>query len=137
MKRAGTRSSRPGYRPIAAALKRQIIKGRLAPGQQLPGHQDLRSRFGTTKVTVQRALDLLQAEGFLTAERFRGTFVSPHPPHLSRYALVFPWDENDRRSQFYEGLRREAAKLAGPERDRVKVQKVPSVHHRFHSGSIA
>ncbi len=75
---------------IVQELRSQIIAGTLSPGAQLPTRVQLQERFGTTNVTVQRALDRLIREEFVYANGRRGTYVAEAPPHLSRYALVFP-----------------------------------------------
>ncbi len=68
----------------------QIVAGLLSPGQKLPTRDELTHAFGTTRDTVQRAFDVLIEHGFISTEGRRGTFVAPHPPHLARYALIFP-----------------------------------------------
>ena len=75
---------------IAERLRVQIVSGEFQPGSRLPTRSELEARFGTTATTVQRAFDVLAADGFVEARGSRGTFVAEHPPHLSRHALVFP-----------------------------------------------
>lgn len=75
---------------IVAQLRSEIVGGTLMPGAQLPTRVELKERFGTTSVTVQRALDRLMREEFVYANGRRGTYVADSPPHLSRYALIFP-----------------------------------------------
>jgi len=96
---------------IERQLRRQIVEGEFAPGTRLPTHSDLIVHFGTTKVTVQRALDTLSREGFITTDGRRGTFVSKYPPHTSRYAIVFPDPLNENWSGFYHSLREEALRM--------------------------
>jgi DNA-binding LacI/PurR family transcriptional regulator len=42
-----------------------------------------------SRVTIQKALDRLQKDGYVVAQRRLGTFVSENPPHLSRFGLAF------------------------------------------------
>jgi hypothetical protein len=74
---------------IASVIRRQIVDGTLRPGERLPTRVELERQFGASTVTVQKALDRLSRDGFVAARRRHGTFVVDHPPHLSRYALVF------------------------------------------------
>lgn len=75
---------------ILAQLRGDIVQGRIALGSKLPTHIELAQRFAVSNVTIQRALDRLVHEGFVATQGRRGTFVTQRPPHLSRYALVFP-----------------------------------------------
>ncbi len=74
---------------IEQTLRREIIEGRIRPGGRLPSWLELERRFATGPLTVQQAVDSLSRDGFVVARGQRGTFVADHPPHLSRYALVF------------------------------------------------
>jgi len=92
------------HRNIFSHLHEQIIQGDLAPGQKLPTREELQQTFNVSSVTVQKVLDRLIHDGFLEAYRGRGTFVAPHPPHLSQYGLVFI-DDAGGRIRFYKMLR--------------------------------
>ena len=99
---------------IARDLRRGITAGVLAPGAQLPTRLELESKYGTTSVTIQRALDRLVRDEFIYVNGRRGTYVSPHPPHLSRYALVFRHDpdrDHETWTAFYSALTNQAARL--------------------------
>lgn len=71
---------RPAYMQIVHALIDAIKSGRLEPGQALPGTRELAGRVGVNRKTIQQAYDELAAEGWLTAELKRGTFVSTALP---------------------------------------------------------
>ena len=75
---------------ILSALRDRIVSGALASGERLPTRLEIEKQFGASPVTVQRALQRLKAEGFVTASRGDGTYVAQRLPHLTRYALVFP-----------------------------------------------
>lgn len=74
---------------IVSHIRQQIVKGALAPGIQLPTRHELENQYQVSRDTVQRALDQLVEDEFVYTKGRRGTYVSQHPPHLSRYALVF------------------------------------------------
>lgn len=101
---------------VVRYVRRRIVEGHLQPGDPVTGHEGLMRRFQATSTTVEQAMNQLQAQGFVAAQRRRGTFVAPHPPHVSQYALAFPWGEAHAQSQFYLAIRREAEKLNRPER---------------------
>jgi DNA-binding LacI/PurR family transcriptional regulator len=101
---------------VVSHVRRLIVEGRLKPGDRVPGQVGLKNRFGATATTVEQAMGRLQLQGFVEMQRRRGTFVAPHPPHVSQYALAFPWGESHAPSQFYKAIRKEAEKLQRPER---------------------
>ena len=49
----------------------------------------------SSDLTIQKAMLLLERAGFIESRGRAGTFVSEHPPHLSRYALVFSGASQD------------------------------------------
>src|SRR5687768_13516836 len=97
---------------ILAHLKAQIVSGDLPPGSRMPTRRELERQFKSTLVTMQRAFEKLQEEGFVAARGKAGTFVAERPPHLFNYALVFPRKpspNHDRWPRFWEALCYEAA----------------------------
>ncbi len=66
----------PAYLQIAHALIEAIRRGRLTPGSALPGTRELAALAGVNRKTVQQSYDELIAQGWLTAEATRGTFIS-------------------------------------------------------------
>ncbi|MGW2512375.1 GntR family transcriptional regulator [Streptomyces scopuliridis] len=69
----------PTYRRIADDLRSLILSGELAPGEKLRSENELKDQYGTTRVTVRKALALLKADGLLISEQGRGVFVRPRP----------------------------------------------------------
>jgi GntR family transcriptional regulator/MocR family aminotransferase len=70
----------PAWQQIANALTEAIRAGRLAPGAALPGTREMAAKVGVNRKTVQQSYDELVAQGWLTAEMQRGTFVSADLP---------------------------------------------------------
>lgn len=66
-----------------------IVSGQLRPGDRLPTRRALADEFGTTLVTVQKALSRLEAAGFVSSRGRDGSYVADRPPHLYRYGIVF------------------------------------------------
>ncbi len=65
---------------IASDLRAAILRGDLAPGAVLPSERQIIAQYGTTKATAGKAIGLLVAEGLVTTEFGRGTFVRRRPP---------------------------------------------------------
>jgi GntR family transcriptional regulator len=51
---------------MAADLRTRIMAGDLTAGTQLPSTAQLAGEFGVSGTTVQKALAVLKAEGYLT-----------------------------------------------------------------------
>ena len=71
-------------------LRRQIVAGQFAPGERLPTRRVLQDTLGVSPVTLQRALDRLQKEGFVRSVDRVGSYITQRPPHLYRCPVVFP-----------------------------------------------
>jgi GntR family transcriptional regulator len=68
------------YRDIANTVRARITNGTYARGAQVPREEDLAVEFEANRVTVNRALKVLVAEGLLRVHRGKGTFVRDLPP---------------------------------------------------------
>jgi len=77
------------YLQIAHAIIEEIRRGRLQPGSALPGTRELADSIEVNRKTVILAYDELIAQGWLTPERARGTFVSPCLPTAQPAAFAF------------------------------------------------
>ena len=71
------------HHQISTLLKDGIAAGRYGPGDQLPSEEALCAEHGVSRVTVRRALQALQQQGFLEKRQGRGSFVRENPPILS------------------------------------------------------
>jgi GntR family transcriptional regulator/MocR family aminotransferase len=80
------RSSRGLLRAVHAQLRTAIQDGRLKPGLQLPPSRVLARTLGISRNTALAAYDRLLGEGYLTARRGAGTYVSDARPVLRRRA---------------------------------------------------
>ena len=67
--------SRPIYEQITERYKVLILKGVLAPDEQMPSVRKLAMELSTNPNTVQRAYMELERQGFLYSVRGRGSFV--------------------------------------------------------------
>jgi GntR family transcriptional regulator len=71
-----TSSGKPIYEQIATQIKAQIMDGSLAPGSELPSIRGLAKSLRVSVITVQRAYEEMQRDGFIDAVAGRGSFVA-------------------------------------------------------------
>src|ERR1700680_1274621 len=60
---------------ILDELKAQIQVGKLTEQEKLPSERDLSQKYGVSRMTARRALQMLEGEGLVTRHPVRGTFV--------------------------------------------------------------
>ena len=108
-----TRNGRPPERRerVVSTLRARIVSGLLKPGDRLPTHKELEDYFEAAPLTILDAMAALRETGFIESRPRRGTFVAAHPPHLTRFALTFPWAAKLEVSQFARALSNEAGRL--------------------------
>jgi GntR family transcriptional regulator len=61
---------------VRAEIEGRIVRGELAPGEQLPTERELGDLYAVSRVTVRRAIASLTADGIVYAIQGRGTFVA-------------------------------------------------------------
>jgi GntR family transcriptional regulator / MocR family aminotransferase len=66
----------PAYRWLYAALRSEILEGRLRPGARLPGTRDLADQYGLSRGTIVNAFEQLRSEGYVEGSVGSGTYVS-------------------------------------------------------------
>lgn len=66
----------PVFLRIARGVMRDIRRGRLKPGQRLPGSRTWAKELGLNRNTVLAAIAELEAQGWVSTTPTRGTFVS-------------------------------------------------------------
>jgi GntR family transcriptional regulator/MocR family aminotransferase len=64
------------YRWLYAALRAEILDGRLRPGARLPATRDLATRYTLSRGTVVTAFEQLRSEGYIEGTIGSGTYVS-------------------------------------------------------------
>jgi GntR family transcriptional regulator of arabinose operon len=65
----------PKYQQVFDTIKSDILSGRYQPGQKLPSEAAFLKRFGTSRITVGRALRELQQAGLVQRRAGSGTYV--------------------------------------------------------------
>ena len=66
----------PRYKAIKAYLVEAIRGREFAPGEQIPAELALAERFGVSRMTANKAINELVAEGYLVRHQGMGTFVA-------------------------------------------------------------
>ena len=67
----------PPYQRVKAHLREGLAAGQWPPGSLMPSEAELVAQFGVSRMTVNRALRELQAEGLVTRTQGVGTFAAP------------------------------------------------------------
>jgi GntR family transcriptional regulator len=68
------------YQEIVDDLREQMRRGELGPGDQIPTETELMGRYGVSRNTVRKAVDVLTSAGLLDTITTRGTFVRERRP---------------------------------------------------------
>jgi DNA-binding LacI/PurR family transcriptional regulator len=76
MTRSNTQARVPKYQLILETLQREILSNRYQPGQKLPSEAALVKRFGTSRITVGRALRELYHTGLIHRRAGSGTYLA-------------------------------------------------------------
>ena len=66
----------PIYEQIMDAIKNKIVSGELRPGDSLPSVRQLSSELKISALTVKKAYDRLEEEGFTAAVHGKGNYVT-------------------------------------------------------------
>ncbi len=66
----------PLYRQLYDQISELVRSGDLAPGDRLPATRELAGLLGLNRATISTAYELLEAEGLITGQVGRGSFVA-------------------------------------------------------------
>jgi DNA-binding FadR family transcriptional regulator len=112
----------PFCRQLHAALRREIIDGRLIAGQRLPSSRVLAKNLCASRNTVLEAFERLTADGYLVGRVGSGTRVAWPQPHtyLSELPRLVPIKTKSFREIVRESLYpARTASLQDPEGNRI------------------
>ena len=69
-------NSVPIYLQIVSEIKKQIVSGKLVPGERIPSVRELALTYKVNPNTMQKALIELEENGLIKTERTNGKFVT-------------------------------------------------------------
>lgn len=77
-------SSVPIYEQIKNAIINQIMNGELEEDEALPSIRSLASDIKISVMTIKKAYDELESEGYIVSIQGKGTFVAPKNTELAK-----------------------------------------------------
>ena len=83
-------SSPTKYRHVFDELRKEILSGRYQPGHKLPSEAELVKLFGTSRITVGRAVRDLQDQGLVERRAGSGTYVRGTAGSGMTFGLLIP-----------------------------------------------
>lgn len=99
---------------ILQYLRTRIMLGEFSPGSRLPTFEQLESQLSAGRTVIQLAIAQLKADGFITSCPRQGMYIADKPPHMDRFALVFPVFPGHRQwSGFHEAMMQQARHMSG------------------------
>ena len=72
----------PIWLQVATELKREIVTGKIPPGEKLPGGRDLALQYEINPNTAARIYQELEREGICETRRGMGTYVTPEQSRI-------------------------------------------------------
>jgi DNA-binding transcriptional MocR family regulator len=78
------------YSQLASWLREQIVSGRIALGDKLPGEEALKRSIGVDRSVVRRAIQVLREESLVVTRHGLGSFVAAVPTR--QVAVLYPGD---------------------------------------------
>lgn len=71
-------TSKPIYEQITSQIKAMVMSGELRCGDPIPSMRSLAKSLHVSVITVQKAYEDLQRDGFIETAVGRGSFISAH-----------------------------------------------------------
>lgn len=87
-------SAIPLYEQIKNEIKENILKNKVSEGQQLPSVRTLSKDLKVSILTVKKAYDELEEEGFVESRQGLGTFVAAKDSEVKREELQKKLEEH-------------------------------------------
>lgn len=87
-------SAIPLYEQIKNAIKENILKNKVEEGEQLPSVRTLSKDLKVSILTVKKAYDELEEEGFVESRQGLGTFVAAKDSEVKREELQKKLEEH-------------------------------------------
>lgn len=97
-------------RRVLETIRGQIVSGAYSDNRRLPTRTEIGKQFGVGMATVQKALETLARDGFLTAKPGAGTYLVEYAPHECCFGLVLP-NPSATASPIHDEAVRQAARM--------------------------
>ncbi len=108
--RINKKSPMPIYYQVYELIKEDIRERELKEGEKLPSEAEYMLRFGTSRVTLRKSLELLEEERIITRSQGRGSFVNKiEKPIIHDFSL--PTTQNERMQQSNIDFERKLVRL--------------------------
>lgn len=75
-------SMQPIYEQIAERIKGMVMEGCLKAGEMLPSVRTMAKELKISALTVKKAYDFLEEEGFVVTVHGKGSFIAEHNQNL-------------------------------------------------------
>ncbi|MDQ0174666.1 GntR family transcriptional regulator [Bacillus chungangensis] len=105
-------SSKPIYEQITSQIKEMIMSGELQTGDPLPSMRSLARTIHVSVITVQKAYEDLQRDGFIETTVGRGSFVAAQNRD-------FIQEEQQKKIEEHLAIAAETARISG-----IKLEKL-------------
>jgi len=117
-------SSKPIYEQITMQIKAMIMSGELQTGEPLPSMRALAKSTRVSVITVQKAYEDLQRDGFIDTTIGRGSFVAAQNKD-------FIQEEQQRRAEEYLQEAADIGRTNG-----IPVEKLVELLQLFYEGEV-
>lgn len=117
-------TSKPIYEQITSQIKAMIMCGELQTGDPIPSMRALAKSIHVSVITVQKAYEDLQRDGFIETTVGRGSFVSAQNKD-------FIQEEQQRQAEEHLQLAVDIAKASG-----IPLRKLAELLTMFYQGEI-
>ena len=99
------RSNKLKYMEIYNSIKSNIENGTLAPNEKLPTESELEEHFHVSRITVVKALNLLESNGYIERKQGSGSFIQEiRNNHLDMITLIMPYKVTGREMEYIESI---------------------------------
>ncbi|WP_341279169.1 GntR family transcriptional regulator [Paenibacillus sp. FSL H8-0537] len=115
-------SSKPIYEQITAQIKAMVMQGELKTGDPIPSMRSLAKTIHVSVITVQKAYEDLQRDGFIETTVGRGSFISAQNRD-------FIQEEQQKKIEEYLMLAAETARTSG-----IKLEQLTELLNMFYKG---
>lgn len=122
----------PRYVQLATWLREQIVSGRIALGEKLPGEEALKRSMAVDRSVVRRAVQVLREEGLVVTRHGIGTFVAAVP--MRHIVVLHPGDLVTARMP--DEPERQRLGLLGPGIPVLLVTRAAGGATEVHSGAV-